>query len=348
MRLTRILLAVALLVLLAGVAWVAQKAQPPGLVMVEAGKKFLASLTDEQKAKAALPFKTKERFNWNFVPMQDRDRKPTRKGLPLQEMTAAQKKAALALVAAGTSDSGGKQALTIMSLEAILHDLEKGGAMVRSPEWYFFTIFGTPSETGTWGWRVEGHHLSLNYVVGDGMIRSATPAFYGANPATVKGGAKKGQRTLAEAEDLAFDLFNALDEDQKKVAHRDKNFPEPQQGSAKPTIGPAQGLTAEKMTDKQRMILVKLVESYASRQPQAIAAAQLSQVRADGPEKITFAFAGGKAPGQPHSYRVQGPSFVIEFLNTQGDSAGNPANHIHSVWRDMRGDFGIAAGIARD
>src|SRR5205814_1267379 len=137
-----------------------------------------------QKEKALIAFDSKERTNWNFVPLQDKERRTTRKGLPLQDMTDAQKKAALALVRAGTSEQGNVAAITIMSLEAILRDQEgKKGAMVRDPEWYFFTIFGTPAKTGNWGWRVEGHHLSLNFTMEGTQVVSATPNFFGANPA---------------------------------------------------------------------------------------------------------------------------------------------------------------------
>src|SRR5437867_4475500 len=135
-----------------------------------------------------------------------------------------------------------------MSLESILNDLEKGGAMVRNPDWYFFTIFGTPSKTGKWGWRVEGHHLSLNFAVDGGQVTAATPFFFGANPATVKAGPRKGLRTLPQAEDLAADLFKTLDDDQKKVAYRDKPFPEPKQGKVDPDVGAPQGVPAAKMT----------------------------------------------------------------------------------------------------
>src|SRR5439155_16959114 len=136
------------------------------------------------------------------------------KGLPLEEMTAEQRKSALAILKAGTSDRGDTKATTIISLEAILADLEKGGAMVRKPEWYFFTIFGTPSKSGKWGWRVEGHHLALNFVIDKGKVIASTPALFGANPATVKAGDRKGLRTLAEAEDLARALFKSLNDDQ--------------------------------------------------------------------------------------------------------------------------------------
>jgi hypothetical protein len=345
MRLTRILLALVFLFLMGGLAWVAQQAESAGTAMTAAAQKFLDTLPDEQKARATFPFDSKERTRWFFTPQQDRDRKATRKGLPLAEMNEKQKTAALALLAAGTSASGNKEALTIMSLEAILHDLEKGGAMVRNPEWYFFTIFGTPARTGRWGWRVEGHHLSLNFSMDGDQVVSSTPAFFGANPATVMAGARKGLRTLPESDDLARELFQSLDDDQQKVAYREKNFGEAAEASTRPVeAGKPQGLAAAQMNDKQRGILMKLVGSYTRRMPPDVAAEQLKHLRESGVDKIHFAYAGGKKAGQAHTYRVQGPDFIIEFLNTQADSAGNPANHIHSVWRYMRGDFGIAAG----
>src|SRR5437762_6083562 len=203
MKLRRILLALTLVAFFVGVAHVAQTTETAGVRMTAAAEKFLDTLEKDKRGKATFDFDDKERTNWYFTPQQDQEKNPTRKGLPLVEMTDAQKKAALALVAAGTSASGKSKATTIMSLEALLRDLEKGGAMVRNPEWYFFTVFGTPSKAGKWRWRVEGHHLSLNFVVERGKIVSATPAFFGANPATVLAGARRGLRTLPEAEDLA-------------------------------------------------------------------------------------------------------------------------------------------------
>jgi hypothetical protein len=341
MKLTRILVAVALLGGMAGLAYVAQQAESPGVKMAAAADKFLSSLSADQKAKAAFDFDSKERTRWFFVPLQDAQRKPTRKGLPLEEMTAGQKKAALALVAAGTSTLGNQQAITIMSLEAILRDQEKKGSMVRNPEWYFFSVFGTPSKTGKWGWRVEGHHLSLNFTMDGGQVLSATPSFYGANPAEIKAGPDEGLRILAEAEDLAFQLFKALDADQKKIAYRDKEFKEIEQAKVAPPTREPAGLPAAKMTEEQRGILLKLLQAYTRRMPEEVAAAEWKHVKEGGIDKIHFAFTGGTELGKGHTYRVQGPTFVVEFLNMQGDSAGNPANHIHSVWRRIKGDFGI-------
>src|SRR5262249_10776536 len=154
--------------------------------------------------------------------------------LRLEEMTAAQKEMARELIKTGTSDSGYKTALTIMSLESILNKLGKGKASGRNPEGDFFTIYGTPAKTGKGGWRVEGHHLCLNFTLEDGKIVSATPAFFGANPATVKAGDRKGLRAIADTEDNANELFNSLDEEQRKVALQKQQFKEIEQAVAKP------------------------------------------------------------------------------------------------------------------
>ena len=342
MKLTRIALALAVLCSLAGLAYVAQQSEGSGAKMVSAANAFLGSLDSNQKTKATFKFEDKERTKWQFTPQQDKDRKPTRAGLPLQDMNAKQKDLAIALVAAGTSANGHKEAVTVMSLEAILNELEKGRAIVRDPEWYFFTIFGTPSKTGKWGWRVEGHHLSLNFTMDGNQVVTATPCFYGANPATVMAGPKKGQRTLAPSDDLARQLFRSLDDSQKKIAHVPNKFREVEERSLKPTLDKQpQGIAAAKLKPDQREILTKLLHSYLDRMPPDVAALELEGVKKGGVDNIHFAFTGSPEQGQKRTYRVQGPSFVIEFINEQADSAGNQANHIHSVWRRVSGDFGI-------
>jgi hypothetical protein len=345
MKLSRIVLAVPLVCLLSGVAYVSQQTAAPGTKLAVAAQKLIDSLTPEQKKKALFAFDDKERTNWEFVPLQDKEKRPTRKGLPLQDMTPDQKALALALVEAGTSVSGNKQATTIMSLESILKAQEaKKPASVRDPEWYFFTIFGVPGKSGQWGWRVEGHHLSINYTLGNNEVVCATPTFFGANPSTYKDGPKKGDRVLPEVEDYARALFKSLDEKQRAEAMQKKNFGEPKSKSVRPeNIGAPVGVPATKMTDKQRETLMKLVRAYADRLPPDVAALELKRVQDAGADKIHFAYSGATEPGQGYTYRIQGPSFVIEFLNVQADSAGNAANHIHSCWRRIDGDFGITA-----
>jgi hypothetical protein len=343
MKLRRLLLAAALLVGLAGVAWVSQETEPVGAKMTAAAETFVGTLNAEQKKTAVFDFDSKERTNWHFVPYQTKDKKPMRKGLALQDMTAEQKEAARGLVRAGLSRDGYGKASTIMSLESILHDLEKKGTMVRDPEWYYFTVFGTPSKTSKWGWRVEGHHLSLNFAVERGKIIGSTPAFFGANPALVIQGDRKGLRTLPESEDRARELFDALDDGQRKVAFQGKQFSEIEEGKATANVGEPVGLPAAKMNARQQAILLNLLQGYADRLPPDVAQTEMSQVKDAGIDKVHFAFArDDDKPGKPYTYRVQGPTFVIEFLNVQSDSAGNPANHIHSVWRNLKNDFGLS------
>ncbi len=342
MKSLRILSAFVALAAVAGVAYVAQQASSSGAVILSTAQEFVGTLTADQKKQAILAFGSEERFNWNFIPLQDKKGKSTRKGLPLIDMTPAQKKAALALVKAGTSAKGGDTAITIMSLEAILRDQEsKKPVNVRDPEWYFFTFFGNPSKTEKWGWRVEGHHLSLNFTMSGTEVVAATPFFFGANPAEVKSGPNKGNRILPAAEDLARDLFKSLTAEQKKAAYQPKHFGEPGQKTKNPNLGAPVGVAAAKMTKDQREILAKLVRSYTDRMPADVAEVELKNAKDGGYDNVHFAFTGSTDAGKGYTYRVHGPAFVIEFLNIQGDSGGNPNNHIHSCWRRIKGDFGV-------
>lgn len=342
MNTKRILLALIGLSGLVGLAYVAQRGvDSSGAKMVGAAKEFLDALKPEQVKKASFAFDSKERTNWNFIPLQDKARNSTRQGLPLEEMTAEQKSLALNLLRASTSKMGAEAAEEIMKLEGILREQEKGGAMVRNPEWYFFTVFGTPSKMGKWGFRIEGHHLSLNFTLDGTEVVAASPSFFGANPAEVKGGAKKGLRVLAPVEDLARELFLKLDDGQKKVALQPKHFGEPGQKTLKPGVGKPVGVAAADMTGEQKALLMKLLESYTARMPGDVAAEEWARIKDAGVDKVHFAYTGKAERGQPHTYRVQGPSFVVEYLNIQADSAGTPANHIHSAWRRMEGDFGL-------
>lgn len=344
MRPVRLLLSLVVLGFLVGVAYVSQATEPAGVRMVAAAETLVGTLTAEQKTKAVFAFDHKERLNWHFTPHQDAMKKPRHKGVAVGDMTAEQKEAAMKLLRAGTSAGGFERVSTIMSLEGILNDLEKGRGPGRNPGWYFFTVYGTPSKTGSWGWRVEGHHLSLNFTLDGGTVVSTTPALFGANPAVFLDGARKGQQVLPEAEDLAKEVVRSLDEEQKKVAIVAKPLDEVEEASPKPNkIGEPKGLPAARMTEQQRGLLRKLIEGYANRMPGDVAERELAAIRKAGPEKIHFAYNGGLEKGQPHTFRVQGPTFVIEFLNAQADGAGNRANHIHSAWRSLTGnDFGLS------
>jgi len=299
-------------------------------LMARTATHFLNSLTPEQRAKCVIPFQDDERMNWHFIPKE-------RKGLPLREMTPPQKHLAQALLSAGLSQQGYIKATTIMSLEDVLRAIENDNGERRNPEKYYFSIFGEPSDTGTWGYRVEGHHLSQNYPVVGGRVAD-TPSFFGANPAEVRQGPRKGLRTLAAEEDLGRDLITALDDGQRKVAIVDQTAYKDilTSASRKASLeGQPSGLSAEKMTPKQFDLLLALLEEYARNMPDQLAQAREEEIRKAG-KRVYFAWAGVLERGGPHYYRVQSPTFLIEYDNTQND-----ANHIHAVWRDFDGDFGL-------
>jgi TonB family protein len=299
--------------------------------MAEAANKFLASLTPEQKAKATLDFADENRRDWTIVP---RDRK----GVPLKDLDENQRRLAMEFMKTGLGASGYQKATTIMSLEPVLAQLEgPNRRFPRDPELYYFSIFGTPSPKTPWGWRVEGHHISIHFTIVKGEMLSNTPLAFGSNPAEVREGERKGLRALAGEEDRGRDLILALDEKQRAVAIFDQKAPSDILTLAKIKADPLkpEGIPAGQMNKQQKTLLEKLIDEYLARMPQDVAAERSKKMRDAGFDKIHFAWAGGVNKGDPHYYRIQSPTFLIEYDNTQ-----NNANHIHSVWRDFNGDFG--------
>jgi hypothetical protein len=327
-----------------GVTLVGRSApETTGGKMKSAADAFLASLTPPLKKKTSFGFDDPHRTKWYFTPQQDKQKHFTRKGVRLEEMTAEQKKAAMALLKSGLSAKGYEQATTIIGLEALLGELEgPKSAMTRNTGWYFVSIFGEPSNTGKWGWRFEGHHLSVNYTLDKGEVVTGAPMLFGANPADVKDGPKKGLRTLPAIEDYVRELIKSLKEPQEKLAKQPKEFPEIKEGQARAAVGPPVGITADKLTAAQKDTLVKLLQAYVDRMPEELAAMEMKKVKGTPDAKLYFAYSGSPKPGAPYTYRIQAPEFVVEFLNVQKDSAGNPANHIHSAWRRLPIDFGLS------
>jgi hypothetical protein len=298
--------------------------------MTASAKAWLSSLTAEQKAKATFDFDGTERTNWHFIPR-------ARKGLPIKEMTQEQRLLAHGLLATGLSHRGYTKAVSIMSLEAVLAELEKGkaGGPVRDPEQYFVSIFGTPG-VEPWGWRVEGHHLSLNFTAAGGAAPSMTPSFFGTNPGEVKEGARAGTRILGNEEELGRTLVKSLNDDQKTKAIILKEAPKEIVNVPGRNDTKAEGIAWADLNAGQREGLMKLIQEYVGRHRPDLAAEDLEKLKKAGLEKIYFAWAGGLERGEPHYYRVQGGSFVLEYDNVQ-----NGANHVHSVWRDFDHDFGV-------
>ncbi len=331
--------------------------------MGEAATNWLDSLSHDQRAKAVLDFADQgKRTSWFYVPT-------ARDGLPLAEMDRRQQRLAHMLMATGLSRAGYVTASTIVGLETTLDAIEdwRWAQPGRDPDLYHVSVFLPPDADGPgtavphpkqpWGWRFEGHHISLNYTIAGGRLISPTPTFFGANPAEVPLGATSTLRPLGGVEDLARELAHTLDESQRihailsPVAPSDivlansPSVPTSTQADDGKSASDAlkavhytpapKGLAAAEMTEAQQEILMTLIGEYIHRMPDEVAEIEATELQRRGLGKVHFAWAGGLERRQGHYYRIQGPRFLVEYDNTQ-----NEANHIHSVWRDPANDFG--------
>ncbi len=312
---------------LAGLAW-AQVEKSSAAQMIAAARRFLEALSADQRVVATIPFDDEERQNWHYVPRP-------RKGVPLKQLTPGQRELGNALLRTGLSDEGFEKAKNIRLLEQVLFDESRNP--IRDQEAYFFSFFGQPAAKD-WGWHVEGHHLSLNFTVHNGQVVSSTPFFFGANPAEIRGGPRAGLRVLAAEEEMGRALLRSLQPAQREKALISVQAPADivTGSSRKARLGALVGVALGEMSPEQARLLMDMITMYANRLRPELAEMELAKLRQAGLEKIHFAWAGGSVPGQPHYYRIQGPTFVIEYDNTQDN-----ANHIHTVWRDFDNDFGL-------
>jgi glyoxylase-like metal-dependent hydrolase (beta-lactamase superfamily II) len=330
-------LVVALLVGIAAAVALAQRA--PSAVtaeihlsadMADAARRLLSALTPAQRARAVFPVAADERLRWHYVPQP-------RPGIAFKELTDAQRALAFGLLSTALSRRGFVKASAIMALEEVLRRRENNA--IRDPGAYFLSVFGEPSTSSTWGFRIEGHHLSLNLTLVDGVRPVEAPAFFGAAPSRVDGGVLAGTRVLGREEDLGFRLLASLDDAQRKAAVYQVAAPADILTGPGARLTPLPGLPAARMTPAQRQLLDALLDEVTGNLPRELAEPARARVAASAPADVLFTWAGGGSAGQPHYYRVAGPSFLYELDNTQ---AG--ANHVHTVWhvRDPAGgDFAV-------
>ena len=294
----------------------------------EVAQAFLESLDDAARTRAVFPFDGEERFDWHFVPRE-------RKGLPLEAMTPDQRRAAHALLQSVLSSQGYLKATGVMQLEGILGALTNSTR--RNPEDYYFQIFGTPGHDDPWGWRFEGHHISLNFTSPTNDVTVTTPSFLGSNPHEVRGGPYAGWRLLGAEEDRARELLALLNEAQRTKAIIADSAPRDiiTGNDRQARLERFEGLPASEMNDVQREALLYLIGEYVHNARPDIARAQMEKIHEAGIDNLYFAWAGSVRRGEGHYYRVHGPTVLLEYDNTQGN-----ANHVHSVWRDLEDDFG--------
>lgn len=303
--------------------------------MTAAAGDFLASLPEAQQAQATFAFDSDERSRHHFIPPEVFERR----GVSYADLGFEQKVRAQDLLRSGLSRRGYLTAQQIMEVEGILGVLVEGEGrrFLRDPEAYWVSVFGTPSTAGTWGWRWEGHHLSLHFTVVDGAVTVSTPTFLGANPAVVPSGARKGLRAMKAQEDTARDLLASLDADQREAAIFDDVAPTNVVTGADLVVDPLDpiGIRGADLSADQQEMLMAVVDSYVGLMADDIAELRRAAVVEGGIDDTWFAWAGPTERGEVAYYRVQGPNFLIEFDNTQEDP-----NHIHAAFRDFDGDLG--------
>lgn len=307
--------------------------------MAEAAARFLTSLDELQQAQVSIDFGEEKRTAWHYFPSSMMESRGGRRGLAVRDMSPEQRALAHGLLNTALSHRGYFQAMTIMALESILHDLENENP-ARDPSMYHVAVYGKPSPNQTWGWSVEGHHLSVNLTLVDGQRFCTTPSFFGSNPAIVREGPFTGLDTLKVEQELARQLVRSLTPEQRKLAVIADKAPRDIITAADREVKgdrfqPAQGIPFEQLDEAQQKMLLKLIDEFTGKyRPEIVEQVNKRTPVADGAGTF-FCWAGGTDPGEGHYYRIQTPHFLFEYDNVQGN-----ANHIHTVWRQFDGDFG--------
>lgn len=290
--------------------------------MARAAVDWLAVLDAPRRQKAVIAFDDGERLNWHYVPR-------TRRGLALRDMTDSQRGRALALLASGLGDAGVARVHGVRRLEEILRQREGGW---RDPDNYALSLFGAPGSY-PWGWRFEGHHLSLNFAVAAPDRIAVTPAFWGANPAR----APDGFRLMGGVEDLGRALIRGLPEAQRRAAViGERSLGDIVAGPGRERdLGAPRGLALAEMDDGARNRALAIIGGFLEALAPDIATVQRRRVQEAGATSLRFAWAGPLDDGRAYYFRLHGAATLVELDNTQND-----ANHVHSVWRDLTADFG--------
>ncbi len=299
---------------------------------------FLSLLDSGQIEKAQYDFEDNERFDWHYVPRE-------RNGITFNDLNEKQRQAALALLRSCVSEQGYQKANNIMALENVLREVENRTSddKYRDPLNYSITIFGNPSQDQIWGWRLEGHHISLNFSSADGQIVSGTPSFFGTNPAIVRSGRYTGRQVLKQESDLGFTLVNSLNSGQMRTAVVSDKAPSDilTKNNRTAELQEEKGLPYSQMNEQQKKLFLQLLNVYVKNYQFGFAKRLMDKIEKAGIENLSFAWEGSLQPGAGHYYRIQGPMLLIEFDNTQ-----NNANHVHTVVRDLTNDF--AGDILRE
>ena len=314
-------------------------AEAATLKAVSAAKTFLAALDDRLRAKASLPLNPKTRANWSNLPTGAtfQSGSTERNGVGLGELTPAQQKAALALVAATLSPGGYKKVINMVNADEVL---EREAAPKRKAESrtkfgraeFYVAILGTPSATQPWMIQFGGHHLAINITL-VGTQNVLTPSHTGAQPSsfTFEG---ESVRPLGNENDKAFALINALDASQRKQATLDYEVRGVVAGPGRDgeVIKP-EGVRVSAFNPAQTAMLLDLIKEWVGIVNDTAAAAKMAEIQGKLADTY-FAWSGPTTNGSAAYFRIQGPTVLIEYAPQR------TTDHIHTFYRDPTNDYG--------
>ncbi len=314
--------------------------RPTGLAsaaeFTAAAERFLARLAPDKRKQALFAWNGTTWKNWNYFGFPSL----IKPGLRLEQMSDGEKVAAWDLLALILSPVGLEKARNVMTLQAVLAQRGDRSAR-RSSERFSLAFFAQPSVTGAWGFRLEGHHLSLSIAVHDNLIVSVTPSSFSANPNRVARGPHRGLVTLQAEEDLARRLAKDLDHTQLNTAQQSANAMRNilSMAGRERRHTNKQGLPAADLKPGQRDLIWQLVEAYAvDHLTPELAAAQRRRIRSGDQSAVHFAWYGPNDPNQAFGYRIIGDSLVIEL-----GSVDPRARHLHTIYHDVDNVLGSSA-----
>ena len=304
---------------------------PLARLMRRAATDLLDALDADQRRAVCGPFSTTEWHDWTYLPGD-------RPGLLLGRLTAGQRDRAQDLLETAFSPRGRSDLAMVLRTEEIRRETSRSdrSAIPHLDAPYWVRVLGLPDSDEPWSWRISGHHLVAQAtLVGDAVV--TTPQFVGAQPAEVPTGLHQGFQSLPREQDLARQLVLVLEEDQRAEAVTPGAAPDDLLTRQDPAVAgfPTRGLPRGRMDRRQGELLEALVRQYLDRSPAAIADAAWTAVQDAGWAGVHFTWSGGLRRGEGHYYAVTGPTFVLEYDNTQ-----ESGNHVHCVWRDRKHDLG--------
>ena len=301
--------------------------------IVAATKSFVATLSNDQRAKGLFDFKDEQqRKRWSNLPTPLFQRA----GLRMGDLTKAQREAVMKILAVTTSRQGYEKITRIIEAEEVLNHTDHPNNLIFGSDEFYISILGAPSTRDPWLLQFGGHHLALNItIIGDQDV--LTPSLIAVQPAryTVEG---KTIRPLGRENDKAFVLINALDAPQRKQAILDSQMRDLVLGPGQDgrTIQP-EGIKASALDEKQQAMLLDLISEWVGIINDGAAAAKMAEIKQNLAE-TWFAWSGPTENGHPAYFRVQGPTVVIEYA-PQG-IFGDATQHIHTMYRDPTNDYG--------